>query len=283
MPISTQCPHCQHPYQLPDHLAGKPAKCKCGNQFKIPLPARAAVSATTKQPNLESLEPDLQLEPLPAPSAPAVMSQPLPRAAVGMQTVGNNWNQPTPAGATAGFGSQGLWRAGSLLVLQTGAALPAHVCIKSGEPAASQRTEKLVWAPAWVHVTLLLGRVVHYAVMSSHGREITLRIGLGKTAALKRNIAVYGGYGVVALGLLAFVGWGVHLGLYHLEGDPIPVWPLLLGGILLAIGALVAHFGGKLLSARSISSRFAVIRGVSSRVLASLPEWPGELPSGESR
>ena len=37
MPISVRCPKCGHGYQLRDELAGKQAKCRCGQTLSIPV------------------------------------------------------------------------------------------------------------------------------------------------------------------------------------------------------------------------------------------------------
>ncbi len=272
MTITAQCPHCSRTYNVPEKSAGQKAKCKCGEQFVIPLP----------EPELEELD-DLQLEPLPV--APAPRSLPPAAGAATFQQPGNQPSAFQSAAVRPSFGmkTQGQWRAGHLLVLQTGVNPPAHVCIKTGGAATSQRTEKIYWAPMWVHFTLLLGRIVHYAVVSSHGREATLRIGLSSSASLKRNLLMFGGYGLVGVGFCCFIGFGVLIASFHQEGDPIPLWPLFLGGLFIAIGALVSHFGSKLISAAAINNQFVVVRGVSPKLLAALPEWPGEIPRGQSK
>lgn len=274
MTITAQCPHCSRTYNLPAQHAGQKARCKCGQQFAIPVPAA--------EPELEELD-DLQLEPLPSTPAPRSLP-PTSNPATFPQPA---FQQPAYHQAAArpgmGMNAQGLWRAGGLLVLQAGVNPLPHLCIKTGEAASSQRTEKIFWAPLWVHFTLLLGRIVHYAVMSSHGREATLRIGLSSSAALKRNLLVFGGYGVVGIGFCCFIGFGVLIASFHQEGDPIPLWPLFLGGLFIGLGALVAHFGSQLISAAAINNQFVVVRGVSHKFLASLPEWPGEIPRGQTK
>ena len=281
MTISAQCPHCQRTYNLPDQQAGKTAKCKCGKQFLIPQPVLA-------EAELEPLDDDLMLQPLAAELPPLQPMQ--PASAFQKPAQQGTFQQPAfqqPAfrqavpATTAPISTNGLWRAGGYLVMQTGAFLPQHVCIKTGEAATSTRTEKLFWAPAWVHLTILLGRIVHYAVLRSHGREAEVKIGLSDGTKMKRTVALVGGYGMVALGFLCFVGCGV-LASFNEKGDPIQIWPILLGGIFIGIGALVAHFGSKLISAAAINNRFIVISGVSRRLLDSLPEWQGELPRGAS-
>ncbi|QDU29790.1 hypothetical protein ETAA8_49050 [Anatilimnocola aggregata] len=167
--------------------------------------------------------------------------------------------------------------------MRKNAAFPAHLCIKTGAPAISQRTEKLKWVPAWVNTTLLAGRAVHYAVAESHGREFNFRYGVSRAALLQRYLPLIGGYSVAAVGFLCFVGTFVWMFTLHQEGDPIPTSGFLFGGILLAAGALVAHFTSKLLTAVAMDDNFVVIRGVSSKLLAVLPEWPGPVPQGTSK
>jgi hypothetical protein len=281
MTISAQCPHCQRTYNLPDQQAGKTAKCKCGQQFLIPQPVLA-------EPELEPLDDDLMLQPLAAELPPL---QPLqPTSAFAQPAQRGSFQQPAfqqPAfkqsapATTTPISTNGLWRAGGLLVMQSGAFLPQHVCIKTGEAAATTLNVKLTWIPAWVHFTIIFGRIIHYAIVRSHGREAQVKVGLSSGTALKRNLAIYGGYGMVGLGFLSFFGYMGLMIAFHQEGDPYTVWPLLIGGMMIGIGALVAHFGGKLISAKGINNRFVVIRGVSWRVLDSLPEWRGEVPRGE--
>ena len=278
MPITAQCPHCQRSYHLPDQQAGKNAKCKCGNTFTIRLPE-------VELEELEELDDELSLAPLPPAPTPMPTMQPL----AGFQQPALQqpaFQQPAfqQGGASSpGISANGLWRAGRLLVMQTGTFLPQHVCIKTGEAAVTTKTVKLTWAPAWVHLTIVLGRLMHYAIVASHGREATVKVGLGSAANLKRNVALFGGYGLVALGFLSFIGFGVLIVAQHQEGDPYPVWPIFVGGMFIGLGALFAHFGSQLISAVGINNRFIVIRGVSRRVLDSLPEWQGAVPQGASK
>ncbi len=46
MPISISCPQCGKTYQLHDELAGKRAKCKCGQTFVVPEPVEELPSAS---------------------------------------------------------------------------------------------------------------------------------------------------------------------------------------------------------------------------------------------
>src|SRR5437773_7972663 len=45
MPILLQCPACGQQYRLQDTMAGKTAKCKCGQVINVPLPRTDAGSA----------------------------------------------------------------------------------------------------------------------------------------------------------------------------------------------------------------------------------------------
>lgn len=44
MPISISCPQCHRKYQVRDELAGKVAKCPCGQTIPIPTPAAPAIA-----------------------------------------------------------------------------------------------------------------------------------------------------------------------------------------------------------------------------------------------
>jgi len=44
MSIEFSCPACNKPYRLKDELAGKTARCGCGQQLKVPAPAMAPVT-----------------------------------------------------------------------------------------------------------------------------------------------------------------------------------------------------------------------------------------------
>ena len=49
MTISFQCPHCSKQHQVKAELAGKRARCSCGNQVKIPSPSRQVGANTVSQ------------------------------------------------------------------------------------------------------------------------------------------------------------------------------------------------------------------------------------------
>src|SRR5262245_29768640 len=71
MAIIVQCPQCGQRYQLRDDLAGKQAKCKCGNVLPVPAapsPADAGLSCLLQQD---------------APSTPPLSQQPPTQGAGG--------------------------------------------------------------------------------------------------------------------------------------------------------------------------------------------------------
>ena len=177
----------------------------------------------------------------------------------------------------------GLWQAGHLLVMRNNAQLPTHLCIKTGGPAATQRTEKLKWVPGWVAATALAGRIVHYAVSESHGRTCTVRFGLSRGASLFRLLPLIAGYTLVGIGLLCFVGNIVWMFTFHQEGDPIPTIGFLVGGGIGVVGAIISQLVGSVLKATAMDDNFVVLRGVSPALLSALPPWPGEVPQGKSK
>lgn len=266
MPVAVQCPKCQLAYNLPDQMAGKQAKCKCGQQLTIPAAAT----------NVRAPAPTMQHAPATAPATrqvpptyqPVPAQVNVPRPAV---------TQPTQAPAL------GLWQAGSLLVMSVKAQLPLNVCIKTGGPAALQRTEKLTWVPAWVAVTAVKGRLTHYAASQSHGRELTVRFGVSRGAHFLRLLPLVAGYTLVAIGLLFFFGNIAWMFTFHQEGDPIPLVGFLVGGAIGVVGAILAQFVSNFLKATAMDENFAVLRGVSPALLATLPPWPGPVPEGTSK
>jgi hypothetical protein len=240
MPISLQCPACGANYNLPEQMAGKQAKCKCGQQIAVPF------------------------------ASPATASRPLAPAA----SLPTNALRPT---------ALGLWQAGNLLVMSTKAQLPTHVCIKSGQPAASQHTQQLQWVPAWVAGTALAGRITHYAASESHGRKCTVHFGLSRGANLKRLLPLIAGYVLVGIGLLFFFGNIIWMFTFHQEGDPIPLIGFLLGGGIGVVGGIITQLVGPVLKATAMDNDYVVIRGVGPPLLATLPAWPGPVPEGKSQ
>lgn len=260
MPVAVQCPKCQLSYNLPDQMAGKQAKCKCGEQLTIPA-AMASVR-------------------VPSPTATAQTSRPIPPT---YQPVPAQVNVPQPAFSQPTNAPAGLWQAGNLLVMSVKAHLPLNVCIKTGGPAALQRTEKLTWVPAWVAVTALKGRITHHAASQSHGRELTVRFGVSRGAHVMRLLPLIAGYTLVGLGLFCFFGNIAWMFTFHQESDPIPLVGFLVGGLIGVVGAILAQFVSSFLKATAMDENFAVLRGVSPTLLVTLPPWPGPVPEGTSK
>ncbi len=68
MPISVRCPKCGHGYQLRDELAGKQAKCRCGEVLSIP--AATTLSSLLDEEHIGQSPDDAIGEPMPAAAMP---------------------------------------------------------------------------------------------------------------------------------------------------------------------------------------------------------------------
>jgi hypothetical protein len=66
MPIAVSCPKCNRKYQVRDELAGKTAKCQCGQPLPIPQPAPKGVASLLDEENLGPLAPADPFAGLPA-------------------------------------------------------------------------------------------------------------------------------------------------------------------------------------------------------------------------
>jgi hypothetical protein len=253
MAIELRCPDCGRQSDVPDRLAGKRARCKCGTEIRIPVedPLLATLRATfaessVGQPVRQETEPfpfGVRTESaIPANSA-GTSDDPL--AALGISLV----EQPQ--------------RDGSLLVLSPEAVLPDR-CVKCNAPANGQRHRvTLTWShPATNLIQLALFCVFSVLWHSSHSAEIEVGICRRHLSRLRRKSALGGCLLVASLGMIAAGAIrGAEYGY------------VLLGGIVLLLASpIYLSLAGRLLTATRIEPRLIWIKGVCLEYLAELPE-----------
>jgi hypothetical protein len=121
--------------------------------------------------------------------------------------------------------------------LERSDALP-HTCFRTGQPTGGMvRKRKLVTAPAWTGVLILLGALPYILLRTAVGETVTLLIPESPENRKQRRLTV-----AVAI-LLAMVGFGLFVfGTYN---KVTPVWPLglviIIGSIALSIWNVRAH------------------------------------------
>jgi|694.fasta_scaffold34003_2 hypothetical protein len=174
------------------------------------------------------------------------------------------------AGVPAAAGGP-LWRDGRLLVMHTTGTLP-DVCVVCNAPAhGATLRRKLYWHSPWWYLMLLVNVLLYIVVALIVRRQADVHVGLCAAHGRRRRRWIAAAWslfaGAVALPglLLAFAED------YTLVGVAIMV-PMLL------IAAIVGIVGGRVVTARRIQQPFVWIAGVTPKLLAPLPAWPG-LPS----
>ena len=134
MSIEFACPHCQKPYRVKKELAGKTARCACGQQIRIPTPKVAPTPAA----DLTDLfvEADEQNQPL-ASASPKLKS-----------------SYPKTAPFSVGIGSgplQNLLKGGGLMIAKlgggavAGAALAIWYFIRDEKAGAYELSMKIAF------------------------------------------------------------------------------------------------------------------------------------------
>ena len=195
MPLSVQCPGCRNVYSVAEQMAGQGVQCQCGTQFVVPHPAAPPPGMQPGYPQQfaggAAGYPQAQGYPQ-SPGYPQTPGYPqasgYPQTGYGQQPAGYPFPGAAPAAPSSpwdDFGGQmaaaaartpaagpsivtaGLWRAGSLLVMQPDAGLPCELCIKTGAPATQRLTVKVTYVPAWVYLTMLAGRIVYWAMVNA--------------------------------------------------------------------------------------------------------------------
>lgn len=153
------------------------------------------------------------------------------------------------------------YRAGSMLVAQSGAVLPP-MCVKCGAPMHGEHLSRSYqWHPPWVFCFLLLGALPYVIFASILRKQGSLRVGLCENhRAMRRNAMI----AWPILLILGFVGM--------IAGAVATTVPVIFLGIASMVASIVwAIVGLRVLTPQKIENDWMWLAGAHPMLIAALP------------
>jgi hypothetical protein len=173
----------------------------------------------------------------------------------------------------------GVWRDGAFLVMSKGAELPDR-CLRCNEPAEGWRLKrKLGWHPP-LYYALIIFNILIYAIVAMIVRKTAVvRVPLCARHRGRRRKMIAWGWALGLLGPLAMIAG--PLGSSNLGpglNDGISVASVVLGGLMLLVGLILAIVASQVASPEKIDKTHVWLQKVSPELLDSLPSWSNVLP-----
>lgn len=181
-----------------------------------------------------------------------------------------NPHQPYPFSDPPADAPPPAWREGALVITPRQARI-AHACVRCGEPTHKLQRLKLSWhEPAWV-LLVLASPLVYVIVALAISKRAQLEVGLCERHARRRARTTAVGWGGVLGGFAAF-----------LLAIPAESVGLVLAGALALITGVIVLAARRLVSAARMDKDYVWLKGVSPRIVHTLPPsfalQPRELP-----
>jgi hypothetical protein len=166
--------------------------------------------------------------------------------------------------------ASGLYRRGSLLVVERGAPFPP-TCIKTGVACTDFIARKHSWHHPAIAITILLSPIIYLFIALIVRKKSQFSVAVSPQAVAQRRIGILIGSVVLAIGIGLFA-----YGVVNSAPGPNNQWALLMpiGALVFVVGVLFAGKFGAYYGIKSIDDRFTTISGAHRDFLAQIPDYP---------
>ena len=162
------------------------------------------------------------------------------------------------------YGTAGVWRDRSTLVMSKDAQLPDR-CVKCNAPTTGRLKRKLSWHHPALFLIILVALLIYLIVAMVLRKSATVEIGLCEEHQAKRRRNIMIGWGLALIGAI-----GLILGIATEDGTYA-----FLGFLSLVAAVVFAIVAVRVVVPTKIDDRFVWMKGVSKDYLNELPQWVG--------
>jgi uncharacterized membrane protein len=143
-------------------------------------------------------------------------------------------------------------------------------CVKSNQPAFGRRLRRdLSWHHPAIYLTIFIHLLLYIVLALILRKKAVIDIGLSEQWFAKRRRAMLIGWG----SLLAGIGLMIA-GIAAIDMTPEMGLLIVLGLLVLLIGALYGLIRSRLVTPKRITQDYVWLKGVHPDFLAELPHWP---------
>lgn len=164
--------------------------------------------------------------------------------------------------------SGSVWRAGDLLVLQKGAALP-HRCVTCNGPASVQWPKRLHWHSPALYFLIVVNVLIYAIAAMAARKKADLVIPLCAEHDRKRRRSISLSWVTGLAGLALLIG-----SFFLVETSEAAFITLFLAGLVGVIAGLALSSSGHPVLPKKIDEHYVWLKKVHSSYLASLPPAP---------
>jgi hypothetical protein len=158
-----------------------------------------------------------------------------------------------------------IWRVDRKMVMRSETEFPDR-CVRCNAPANGFRLKRrLQWHPPAYYLLIFVGILIYAIVAIIVRKKALIHIGLCEKHRAERKWFILGSWLIVLAGVALIIVGGV-------SGNGSN---MLLGLLLLLIGAICGGAKGPVVSAAKIDKEFVWVKGAGREFLAQMPEWPG--------
>lgn len=162
------------------------------------------------------------------------------------------------------YGTNGVWRDKSTLVMSRDAQLPDR-CVKCNIPTTGRLKRKLSWHHPALFLIILVALLIYLIIAMVLRKSATIEIGLCDEHQAKRRRNI-----MIAWGLAAFGAFGLFMGAAMEEGAYA-----FIGFLALVAAVIFAIVAVRIVVPAKIDDKFVWIKGVNKDYLNELPQWVG--------
>jgi hypothetical protein len=195
------------------------------------------------------------LEPMVVPRTFAAQGGPPPLRSEGHSAGKQVLSYATPyAGPQPAVAGMPVWRDKGAFVTVDKTSLP-DVCVKCGAHGRGRRYRRTYyWHEPLVYLTILAGLLLYIILAMVVRKKATVEFSLCETHAAKRRNGILGGWAVVGLGILMFVGAGAGV-----IDEPAAL--VVLGIVCVFGGLIAASMAARTLYPQKIQKPYVWLRG----------------------
>ena len=163
----------------------------------------------------------------------------------------------------------GLWRQGTLLIMDKLATLPDR-CVKSNVPTERRLKRSLSWHHPSIFLAVLAGLLIYVLLALVLRKTATIWIGLSEEWFARRRRAMIISWMFVLISIAMVTG-----GIATIDRSSAFGWLIGGGVVLFLVGAIYGLVAARMVSPTRITDTHIWLKGVCPEFLHSLPEWPG--------